>query len=97
MTRRHFVRHGFRWFGLSSRHDARPLLSATIASSARRGWKAGPLIVFGHGVLELLLIIALMAGLSTTISPPPFSEAKAEVTTVIAAVGGALLSIWVII
>ena len=70
--------------GLSGAMMPGPLLSATIASSARRGWKAGPLIVFGHGVLELLLIIALIAGLSAFLT-------KAEVTTVIAAVGGAFL------
>ena len=70
--------------GLSGAMMPGPLLSATIASSARRGWKAGPLIVLGHAVLELILIIALIAGLSAFLT-------RAEVTTVIASVGGAFL------
>lgn len=70
--------------GLSGAMMPGPLLSATIAASARRGWEAGPLIVLGHAVLELLLIIALMAGLSAFLT-------RAEVTTVIAAVGGSFL------
>lgn len=61
-----------------------PLLSATIASSARRGWRAGPLIVLGHAILELLLIIALMAGLSAFLT-------RIEVTRGIALIGGLFL------
>jgi threonine/homoserine/homoserine lactone efflux protein len=41
-----------------------PLLAITISESARRGFWAGPQIVLGHGILELALIIALVAGLS---------------------------------
>lgn len=70
--------------GLSGAMMPGPLLSATIASSARRGWMAGPLIVFGHAILELLLVIALMAGLSAFLT-------RAEVTKAIALVGGLFL------
>ncbi len=70
--------------GLSGAMMPGPLLSATIASSARRGWLAGPMIVFGHAMLELLLILALMAGLSAFLT-------RSEVTLVIALVGGLFL------
>lgn len=50
--------------GLSGAIMPGPLLTATIAASAQHGFKAGPLIVLGHGLLELLLIIALVFGLS---------------------------------
>lgn len=70
--------------GLSGAMMPGPLLSATIASSARRGWLAGPLIVFGHVLLELLLVIALMAGLSAFLT-------RADVTKAIALVGGLFL------
>ncbi|MGI6434721.1 MAG: LysE family transporter [Syntrophomonadaceae bacterium] len=50
--------------GLSGAIMPGPLLTATIASSAQHGFKAGPLMVLGHGLLELLLIIALVFGLS---------------------------------
>lgn len=70
--------------GLSGAMMPGPLLTVTIAESARRGFKAGPLIVLGHAILELALIIALMAGLS-------FYLQKSTVTTVISLIGGAFL------
>ncbi|MGS0763533.1 LysE family transporter [Syntrophomonas curvata] len=70
--------------GLSGALMPGPLLTVTIAESARRGFKAGPLIVLGHAVLELALIIALLAGLS-------FYLKKPVVTNVISLVGGAFL------
>ncbi len=70
--------------GLSGAMMPGPLLTVTIAESARRGFKAGPLIVLGHVILELALIIALLAGLS-------FYLRKPLVTTVISIVGGAFL------
>lgn len=41
-----------------------PLLALTIGEAARYGFWAGPLIVLGHGILELALVIALVFGLS---------------------------------
>jgi threonine/homoserine/homoserine lactone efflux protein len=41
-----------------------PLLAITISEAARRGFWAGPQLVLGHGILELALIAALVAGLS---------------------------------
>jgi len=41
-----------------------PLLSATISESIRRGSSTGPLIILGHGILELILITALFLGLA---------------------------------
>ena len=40
-----------------------PMLSMTISQASRRGFFTGPLFVAGHGVLELILVIALMLGL----------------------------------
>lgn len=63
-----------------------PLLTVTIGESARRGFKAGPLIVLGHAALELLLIIviALAGGLSAFLK-------AAAVSRAIALLGGAFL------
>lgn len=70
--------------GLSGALMPGPLLTVTVAESARLGFKAGPLIVLGHAVLELVLIIALLAGFSFYIQKP-------VVTDVISLLGGAFL------
>ncbi len=41
-----------------------PLLTVTLSESARRGFLAGPLIVLGHGILELVLVLLLLLGLA---------------------------------
>ena len=41
-----------------------PLLTTTIAEGLRRGFVAGPLLITGHGLLELVLLSALLLGLS---------------------------------
>jgi len=61
-----------------------PMLTVTVAESARRGFWTGPLMVLGHGLLELALIIALLAGLSGYFTRP-------AVTHGIAMVGGLFL------
>ena len=40
-----------------------PLLAVTIKETPVRGFWAGPLIVAGHGILELLLVVLLLFGL----------------------------------
>ncbi len=70
--------------GLSGAMMPGPLLTAAIAESAQRGFWAGPLIVLGHAILELVLILALLAGLSVFIT-------KSSVGLVISLVGGAFL------
>jgi threonine/homoserine/homoserine lactone efflux protein len=40
-----------------------PLFTVTVSESARRGFAAGPLLIVGHGLLELALVFALVLGL----------------------------------
>lgn len=61
-----------------------PVLTVTVSESARRGAVAGPLMIFGHGILELLLVLALIGGLA-----PFFS--REEVFVVVSLLGGAIL------
>ncbi len=61
-----------------------PMLTVTVAESARRGFWAGPLIVLGHGILELALVLALLAGLATYLT-------RTDVTNVISVAGGVFL------
>jgi threonine/homoserine/homoserine lactone efflux protein len=41
-----------------------PLLALTIGEVTRRGFWAGPQLILGHGILEIALLVALVAGLS---------------------------------
>lgn len=41
-----------------------PVLTVTVSESTRRGAVAGPLMILGHGILELLLVLLLIAGLA---------------------------------
>lgn len=61
-----------------------PVLTVTVSESARRGAIAGPLMIFGHGILELLLVLALLGGLA-----PLFS--RDEVFVAVSLIGGAIL------
>lgn len=70
--------------GLSGAMMPGPLLTATIAESTQRGFMAGPLIVLGHAILEFLLILALLSGLSAFLT-------KASVSQFIALAGGLFL------
>lgn len=45
-----------------------PLLTVTVTESSTRGATAGPLMIFGHGVLELLLVVALLGGLGSILT-----------------------------
>lgn len=63
-----------------------PLLTVTIAESARLGSRAGPLVITGHALLELLLVLAVVKGLGPYLESP-------LVMGIIALFGGAVL-IW---
>lgn len=47
-----------------------PLLTVTISESPRRGPAAGPLLILGHGLLELTLVTALILGLAPILKKP---------------------------
>jgi len=45
-----------------------PLFTITVSESARRGASTGPLIILGHGILELLIVALVLSGLSPFLS-----------------------------
>lgn len=61
-----------------------PLLTVTISESSRKGVIAGPAIILGHGLLEVVVVVILLTGFG------PFLR-RDDVFTVIALVGGAIL------
>lgn len=61
-----------------------PLLTVTIGESVSLGFIAGPLLMLGHGLLEIALIFALVGGLSVFLT-------QTIVSHIIAIVGGLFL------
>ena len=47
-----------------------PLLTTVIAKSIRHGSKAGPTIIIGHAILEIIMVIIIVFGLSNFINKP---------------------------
>ena len=70
--------------GLSGALMPGPVLTVTISQVASRGFLAGPLIVLGHGILELSLVAAVTLGLGRVITAKP-------VIGTIALIGGVVL------
>lgn len=61
-----------------------PLFTITISESVRRGCSAGPLLMIGHALLEMILVAAVILGLGTYLQLAP-------VMAGIALLGGLLL------
>lgn len=61
-----------------------PLFSITVAESAKRGAAAGPLIIIGHGILELSLVILIILGIAPFLTAP-------LTKTIISVIGGLVL------
>ncbi len=61
-----------------------PVLTVTISESSKRGVIAGPLMMLGHGILELLLVLALLAGVA------PFLT-RDDVFVLVSLAGGIIL------
>lgn len=58
------------FIGFSGAMVPGPMLGVTIDGSLKKGWKAGPLIVLGHGILEILLITVMILGLKDFFTNP---------------------------
>ena len=56
--------------GLSGALAPGPLLATVVYESARRGAKSGPLIVLGHGLLEIVMVGVIALGISRFINNP---------------------------
>jgi threonine/homoserine/homoserine lactone efflux protein len=66
-----------------------PLLTVTVSESSQRGAVTGPLVILGHGILELALVLALLSGMA------PFF--KRDEVFVIIALAGSIILFWMAI
>ena len=70
--------------GLSGAMAPGPVLTVAISETLKRGFKAGPLLVLGHAILEMTLLALIGLGLG------PFFE-HPVVVNVFLSVGGLVL------
>jgi threonine/homoserine/homoserine lactone efflux protein len=63
-----------------------PLLTVTISESSKRGTAAGPLLISGHAILELVLVFALLMGLGPVL--------KHDLVFIIVALAGGSIMLW---
>lgn len=63
-----------------------PMLAVVVAETPRQGARAGPLVVLGHGILELVLLAALVIGLGPLL-------AREGVQATLSLVGGVMLAV----
>jgi threonine/homoserine/homoserine lactone efflux protein len=63
-----------------------PLLAVTIRDTTRRGFVAAPLLVLGHGILELGLVALLLLGLAEWL--------KGDAAATFIALGGCGALLW---
>ncbi len=54
--------------GLTGAMAPGPLLTVTITESAKRGGHVGPLVVLGHGILEIILLLLIIIGLGSVLA-----------------------------
>jgi len=72
--------------GLTGAMAPGPMLFATIESSLKKGWTAGPRVVFGHAVIEVAISILIVLGLTTILNH--------SVIRIISVIGGISLCIF---
>jgi threonine/homoserine/homoserine lactone efflux protein len=72
--------------GFSGAMAPGPVLTVTISETLKRGFKAGPLIVLGHAILEIILLTLIAAGLG------PFFEHP--VVNTVSLWAGGLVMLW---
>ncbi len=61
--------------GLSGALIPGPLLVYTIAESLRKGWKTGFYVIVGHAIVEILIMLLLLAGVSALMTSELFVKA----------------------
>lgn len=64
-----------------------PLLTMTISESSRRGMSTGPMMILGHGILELAVVLALLSGFAPLLL-------RDDVFVAVSLVGGVVL-LWI--
>lgn len=67
-----------------------PVLTVTISESSRRGFIAGPMIILGHALLEMVLLLLIVFGLANYLLNP-------KVIGLIGVIGGLILFLFALL
>jgi len=51
-----------------------PMLAATVMHARRWGWRSGVLVSMGHGLLELVLVVAILFGAGAALKHPAIAR-----------------------
>ncbi len=74
--------------GLSGAMAPGPVLAAVVSETLKSGFKAGPLIVLGHAILEVLVVTAAVAGLGAWLARPLWQAALGMIGGIMLALMG---------
>lgn len=69
--------------GLSGALMPGPLLVVNLHQTSRRGWSAAPLVTLGHGLAELIFLVALLVGLGNWLANPQVAQFVAGLGAVV--------------
>ncbi len=72
--------------GLSGAMMPGPVLTIAVSETYKKGFWAGPLIVLGHAILEFILVVGLVLGLSKIL--------ESGYVSAIIGIGGGLFLLW---
>lgn len=68
---------GSLWLGFTGAMMPGPLLMVTVSETGRRGFRQAPLLVLGHGIIELAVVVGLAVGLGEFLGQGPVKAAIA--------------------
>ncbi len=71
-----------------------PMLAVVVTESPKQGFKAGPLVVLGHAMLELALLVALVIGFGSLLERGGASRRRTVVGGIVSSLSNPYWTIW---
>ena len=71
-----------------------PLLTAVIYESTRKGFKAGPLVILGHALLEVIILALIISGLAGVLFATAFAGETGHYVNGVEGIKGSRLQLY---